>query len=173
MELSFQTTVTPKLYRTMVYFQLFHSKMRSIPFMIVAAAMSVVTVAAKFLGFFEPEPFVFWACLGYSVLVVFFVPFMESQIRSTIKSGRTMVGRSHRMVLNDAGIASYAEGGASAQFSWNKLAEAHELKTAFLFYINSQQALALAKEELTAQQCQQIRELGQQKLKEKYLIHYK
>lgn len=172
-----EVTVSEQLYRSMVYFQMFRRKRASRPLMITAYLISLGVVAARFAGYYDVGAYSFGVFTFYACLVYLFFPlllwlFTEYQVRRIARSGRTVIGQRHRMVIDEEGVGSFTQAG-SALFRWEQLAEAHELKDAFLFYVSGDQALALAKEEISPEQSERIRELAREKMGDRYRIDYR
>lgn len=167
-----ETTVTEKMYHSLVYFQTFMTKRSALFFNVIAGVVSLGNVLAKWFGIYEPGPFLYYASLLFLALVIVSIPVMELQIRNFIKTDRTVVGHSHRLQVGEEEIASTV-GNAHVSYTWDKLYRVYENKWAFLFYINAQQAIVLPKEEITPQQRTALREMAERKLDRKFMQYCK
>lgn len=167
-------TVSQQLYRSMVYFQMFRRRRGSRRLMLAAYLISIGVVVARLTGYYDVAAysfgvFTFYACVVYLFFPLLLCLFTEYQVRRIARSGRTVIGQKHRMVIDETGVGSHTAAG-SATFGWDQLVEGYELRDAFLFYVTGDQALALARADVTPDQAGLIRELAQEKLGEKFRI---
>ena len=172
-----EVTVSQELYRRMVYFQMFQKKKLTLPLMTAAWLVALGVVAARLAGAYDVLQYSFgrfsyYACVAYLFFPVLSLLFVELQVRRIAGSGRTVIGQSHCILIGEQGVASQV-GDTRAEFGWQEILQAHELREVFLFYISEGQALALARGDVSPEQAALIRELAQEKLGDRYRLHTK
>lgn len=164
-EFKFNTIVSEKDYRTIVYFDIFLKNRIYVVSMILAGILLIAAFILHIFNMIELNKFYFYYLFIFGLLILGGVLLAERMIKVFIKSYRVSIGASQNVQINDKNIQlRIGENEEVSIFEWNKLYKVYEIRKYFIFYINAQQTIIVSKKNITNEDIDILRNLIKEKM---------
>lgn len=169
-EFEFNTTVSEKDYRTIVYFDIFLKNRIYVVSMILAAILLIAAFVLHLFNMVELNKFYFYYLLIFVLLILGGVLLAERMIKVFIKSYRVSIGAIQHVKINDKNVElKIGENEEVSIFEWNKLYKVYEIRKYFIFYINAQQTIIISKKDISNEVIDSLRNLITQKMSKLFI----
>lgn len=168
--LEFNTIVSEKDYRTIVYFDIFLKNRLFVISLIIGSIIFVTAFILKSFNIIELNKYYFYYLFAFIILILGAVLIAEKMIKKFIKSDKVSIGAKQNITINEERIdLRIGTDGSFSTLKWNTLYKAFEIKKHFIFYINTQQAIIVSKENISSDDLNKLRYLTKEKLGKSFI----
>lgn len=165
--------ISNKDYREIVYFNVFRKNKWGFWLIVVATIVSLFTMMGRIMDIFEVSDFLFYTSIIFIGLWILLIVVTEFIVKQFINSDKIVLGKERITKINYEKITVESGDISVANFTWDTIYKAYEIKNYYLIYVNFQQAIIVAKRDLTEEQKSTVREILNTKLGKKYYIRCK
>ncbi len=164
--IDFKLIVSKKDYRTAVYFNLFKNKISNI-FFILVTIISIVNLSLHYLNIIKLSDFYFYINIIFIFVEIFIFISTELFIMSFIKSDKLLIDKESIISIDEEKIISSKEH-SNNTIKWDEIYKVYEIKSHFLLYTNTQQAVIISKSQMPNGSIEILREFLIANLSSKY-----